>query len=293
MQCFHPIPAWRLPDGSVVLEEGLSGPSVEPGFHVPCGKCVGCRLERAREWGVRCEHEIKVSGPSSCVTLTYAPEYLPADGNLNHRHFQLFMKKLRKSGLFFRPRYFMCGEYGEIDSRPHFHSLLFGVWFDDRQYWRTVNGNKYFRSKTLEKFWTMGHCEIGPADFKAAAYIARYGMKQVNNEWSITPYGRVDLKTGEVKPTVPAYCRMSLKPGIGAGFFFKYRQEIVDFDHVIQDGRPSSLPRYYDKLIEKDDPELLRQLKIDRVDKAMRFDNSQDRRDAAEQIAKARLFSRS
>lgn len=87
------------------------------------------------------------------VTLTYRPESLPKDGTLDYRHFQLFMKKLRKKMVPKCPysvgsperdewlekneiRFYMCGEYGDQNWRPHYHAILFNCEFPDKVYWR-------------------------------------------------------------------------------------------------------------------------------------------------------------
>ena len=69
---------------------------------------------------------------NSFVTLTYDDDHLPEYNSLNYKHFQDFMKRLRKShnGV----RFYMCGEYGEDFSRPHYHALLFNCFFPDRSF---------------------------------------------------------------------------------------------------------------------------------------------------------------
>lgn len=71
-------------------------------------------------------HESQSHDFSCFVTLTYDDEHMPYGGDLHYRHFQLFLKKLRKR--LGRPvRYFMCGEYGDRLGRPHYHAILIGV----------------------------------------------------------------------------------------------------------------------------------------------------------------------
>ena len=46
---------------------------------VPCGKCLGCHLDRAREWSDRClmEMDARPDAPAYFLTLTYSNQFLP------------------------------------------------------------------------------------------------------------------------------------------------------------------------------------------------------------------------
>jgi hypothetical protein len=54
------------------------------GLKIPCGQCIGCRLEYSRQWAMRCHHEASLHIFNSFITLTYDPEHLPQDGSLKH-----------------------------------------------------------------------------------------------------------------------------------------------------------------------------------------------------------------
>ena len=45
-------------------------------LEIPCGQCIGCKLERSRQWAMRCVHEALLHEENSFITLTYAPEAL-------------------------------------------------------------------------------------------------------------------------------------------------------------------------------------------------------------------------
>lgn len=262
---------------------------------VSCGQCNGCRLARSREMAVRCVHEDRMHGiPGSFVTLTYDEEHLPYDGSVSNEHHQKFIRALRDRLRPFKPaeyfvtdketgevkeeawpRYYMCGEYGAdeygtIDGlrkfrigpgRPHYHYLLFGYNFPDKKYWKSHRGHEYYRSPFLEEIWTKGHSIIGHVTPETAAYTARYVMKKQTGEQSREHYERVLPTTGEVVSIEPEFCRMSLKPGIGARWFEKHgQQDIYDSgDFVSINGKRYKTPRYYDKLYEDlDERELLR-----------------------------------
>ena len=94
--CFHPLDAWQCSNGDVVFTDNLARNDVIRRLSLPCGRCVGCRLERSRQWAVRCMHEASMHMFNSFVTLTY-DDHLPEYNSLNYKHFQDFMKRLRKS----------------------------------------------------------------------------------------------------------------------------------------------------------------------------------------------------
>ena len=186
MACYHPIPAWRnvsenRSDNRLVFEYHpmrCIGPT--PDLQVPCGQCVGCRLERSRQWALRCVHEASLHKENCFITLTYNDEHLPEHGHLIYRDFQLFMKRLRKrTGV--RVRFYMCGEYGENFGRPHFHACLFGYNFPDLVRWKAGKSTLY-RSKLLESLWTDGYSSVGEVSFESAAYVARYILKKVTGD---------------------------------------------------------------------------------------------------------------
>lgn len=284
MACFHPLEAWQLEDNRVVFVE--TGP-VKRALSLPCGQCVGCRLERSRQWAVRCVHESQMHEHSSFVTLTY--EQL-SSSSLVYRDFQLFMKRLRASSK--TPvRFFMAGEYGEDFARPHFHALLFGVFFQDRVPLRKMpSGAQLYRSARLEALWPHGFSSVGDVTFESAAYVARYVMKKITGDAAGSHYESVE-DTGEIVSRVPEFCRMSLKPGIGATWFEKYRDEVFPIDQVVVNGVKMKPPRYYDKFLAKVDAPELADVEFGRFVRAAACepDNSPERLAVREVVTRARL----
>jgi len=196
MACYHPVQAYLGEDGVVTFAERRTHGSVSC-LRLPCGKCVGCRLERSRQWAVRCMHEAQLHDRNCFITLTYDEAHVPAGFSLRYRDFQLFMKKLRKFAG--HPvRFFMCGEYGGEHSRPHFHACLFGFDFPDKvQFKRVGGGAVIYRSSVLERLWLQGFSTIGAVTFESAAYVARYVMKKLDGALtSVDDTGSVDTNTG-------------------------------------------------------------------------------------------------
>lgn len=98
------------------------GPKFEK-LPVPCRKCWRCRKNRVNDYAARCMAEAMYSQRVCAITLTYAPRDDLADKILHPKHFQLFMKLLRRAG--HKVRYLVVGEYGDLKGRAHFHAILF------------------------------------------------------------------------------------------------------------------------------------------------------------------------
>lgn len=263
MTCYFPLHAFKgrgsEPSKTLVVfkrSDSFRGERLD----LPCGQCVGCRLERSRQWATRCMHEASLHDKNCFLTLTYDQANLPADGSLNLRHFQLFMKSLRKQ---YGPgiRFYHCGEYGDELARPHYHALLFNHDFEDKRFFSERSGNRIYTSGSLSRLWPHGFSVIGDITFQSAAYVARYVMKKVTGVKSEAFYGS----------RKPEYSTMSRRPGIGAGWFKKFSGDVVSRDGVIVNGHASRVPRFYDSLWGKLDPAGAALAKIARAENAERF----------------------
>lgn len=236
---------------------------------VPCGSCIGCRFERSRQWALRCVHEASLHEENCFITLTYSPDHLPLDHSLDKSHFQKFMKRLRKRFSGTTIRFFHCGEYGELNGRPHYHACIFGFDFPDKVLHTTTRvGDKLYRSKILTKIWGKGDENqqlIGELNFKTAAYTARYIMKKITGDKADEHYRYVDEKTGEVFNIQPEYTTMSRRPGIARDWYEKYKSDVYPSDKVIMNGVSMYPPKFYDSLLEKDNPFLYDDIKFDRL----------------------------
>ena len=180
------------------------------------------------------------------------------------------MKDLRKHFYPKLVRFFHCGEYGDDTSRPHYHSCLFGIEFEDQYIWRYQNEKPIYRSETLESIWRKGICTVSPLNWKTAAYTARYIMKKINGPDALHHY--VDQDTGACLK--PEYITMSLKPGLGSSWFDKYHTDLYPSDEVILNGKRYPVPRYYDKKLELINPDLLVKMKAKRL--AFALEHSKD-----------------
>lgn len=206
---------------------------------------------------------------NSFLTLTYRKEELPLHGTLNYKDHTDFMKKLRK---YFEPRtirYYSCGEYGETNLRPHFHSCLFNLDFDDKELWKTQKGEKLYVSPTLNKIWGKGLAVIGEMTYASAAYVARYTLKKVRGPDAFLHYQVEHPITGEVHDAEPEDARMSRNLGIP--WLEKYKSDVYaqDFFHI--NGKKVRPPKAYDRWLEKTDPDLWKRVKARREINGERF----------------------
>lgn len=291
MPCYKPLQAFKTAGGEVVFQE-LRRYNITHTLALPCGQCIGCRLERSRQWAVRCVHEASLYENNCFVTLTYATEWLDPNGSLQHRDFQLFMKRLRKRYPQQKIRYYMCGEYGEQNQRPHFHACLFNFDFEDKiAFKRTIEGNTLWESTALKQLWPYGHASLGEVNFQTAAYVARYVMKKINGQQAKKHYEKTDSETGEITNRKPEYTKMSLKPGIANAWLKKWTQDVYPHGKVIINGKEANPPKYYDKLFKKMDPDAMELLAEQRDQEGRRRyqDNTPERLATKETVAQARL----
>lgn len=247
---------------------------------LPCGQCTMCRLERSRQWAVRCQHEATLHKENAFITLTYSDEYCP--GQLEYQDYQKFMRRLRKRFPEKANRFFMCGEYGPQLQRPHYHACLFGTDFPDKTIWqKTSSGSDLYRSKILEELWPWGHSSVGELTYASAAYTARYCMKKTtgwNARWA---YGG---KT-------PEFVHMSLKPGIGAKWIEKWQKDVYPHDYVIINGVKTKPPKYYDMRYKKINEASYEEIKTERLNNSRQKyeDNTPQRLQDKEECAKAKI----
>ena len=273
MACFTPLEAWRYFDASsqsfkLTFKRGKAELPGCQRILLPCGQCMGCRIERSRQWAIRCVHEAQLHKENCFITLTYSPEFLPEDGTLVKKHFQDFMKRLRKRfckysdepllppGTPFRHdlgnrclnpiRFFACGEYGKKLSRPHYHAILFGFDFPDKELFCVRNGERLYISKALQELWPYGISSIGSVSFESCAYVARYCTKKITGKKAKEHYG----------DRLPEFTLMSRRPGIAAQWIEEFSDDVYPHDFVVTSkGKKVRTPRYYDKRMEIIDPE--------------------------------------
>lgn len=290
MSCFRPLNAYRTRSGEVrVGWDRGDGRWME----LACGKCIGCRLERARAWKVRILHEAQLYDSNLVLTLTYADEFLPRSLSLEYPDFQGFMKRLRRrfSGVSLGPdggrpvRFFVAGEYGGMTNRPHFHAILFNFRFPDMI--KLQNG--FFSSRVAEQLWRSGNVVIdGSVTPEGAAYVAGYVLSK---QYRHAREDVLHLKTGELTSRRKEFVVMSRRPGIGAWWYERFASDLFPQDHAVSEGKEFKVPRFYLERykLQADGGELEEVLEA-RYDRAalQRIENSRQRRAVREEVAERR-----
>lgn len=278
MTCYYPLSGYRSKEinpstgkRAIVFnkEDGYADRPVK----LPCGQCVGCRLERSRQWAVRCYHEASLYDRNCFLTLTYDDLSLPwvrskekkraVVGSLHPPDFVNFMKRLRKKygeGI----RFYHCGEYGPLNFRPHHHCIIFNHDFLDKKLWKYSNDQPLFTSESLKELWPWGFSSIGDATFESAAYCARYILGKATGE-EAKKYERVDETTGEVFELKPEYTTMSRMPGIGKPWLEKYESDAYPNDFIVVRGKKMRPPKFYDEQIEAQCKKTFRNIKRRRI----------------------------
>lgn len=284
MSCYRPLVG--IPDGFTengkvhyAIKGNLDLPFVRKehpdAVLIPCGKCIGCRLDYSRSWADRMMLELETAKKAIFVTLTYrnqfahATEYeyatapddcyfpigqgerldgshllMPVSFTLDKRDFQLFMKRLRRNKLFegVKLRFYAAGEYGESTYRPHMHFILFGVGLDDipdlHSFGVNEFGQTYYLSDTFARIWRNGFVLLSDVSWQTCAYVARYVTKKLGN----------DVLMRDYLNQIPEFSLMSRKPGIGREYLAQH-PDCLDLESVNistpDGGRKISIPRYY------------------------------------------------
>lgn len=321
MTCFSPLQAVRIessenPIRIVSSLQAAQLPAIYDRYRLqlPCGKCVGCRLQYSKSWAVRNMHEAQYHEmndlPCTFVTLTYDDEYNYKNGGaLNYRDVQLFLKRLRKgmkerysdyafsSNKDLPIRFYLCGEYGSRTLRPHYHILFYNLGFyDEKLYKVSSTGYRLYNSSSLSSFWvdpwsdtTIGFAVTGNVTFASAGYVARYCVKKALQGKSVHIFNH---DTGEWLPD--EFTQMSRKPGIAYEWFKLYHKSVYPDDKVIMgNGMFYKPPRYYDNLLEKMDGQLFQDIKQSRIEFAsspsQKADNSLERLIVKEKIQLKKL----
>jgi len=250
-------------------------------------------------------HEASLYDPTEChfITLTYTDEELRETGptymgknrygqpqlkggSLVVRDWQNFAKKARKRiGPF---RFFHCGEYGDLEGRPHYHAAIFGWKLHDLVAdGQTKSGADARHSELLEHTWGKGRTQQGDLTFESAAYVARYIMKKVNGRKKEEGHYDIVSPTGEILgEKKDEYTTMSRNKGIGKGWIEKWEKDVYPRDEIIINGKKTRPPKFYDGHYEILNEKEMQKIKGKRAAKGKKraADNTPDRLKTKEKI---------
>lgn len=260
---------------------------------IPCGQCIGCRLEYSRQWAIRCMNEAKMWKNNYFVTLTYRDEHLPCADNIlvnestgevvldeitgevkvieSHplvpddltKFIKLLRRELEYHYNWTGVRFYACGEYGSKYQRPHYHIILFNMPELDLDIYSKRNNFIIFTSNFIDKVWKKGYNTVAEVNFDTCAYVSRYMLKKHKGK---------DFEFYSDNGLVPEFTRCSRRGGIGQKYFEDNWQRIYAHDEDVL-STPSGVryikpPKYYDKLFDIDHAEYLSYLKQKRKESA-------------------------
>lgn len=202
-------------------------------------------------------HEAEAFERKCFVTWTYDDEHLPSDCSVDRSVLQKALKRLRKALPGVKIRYYMCGEYGEQNGRPHYHAVLLGVEPD----WKTevTRWGKGYRviKGPLTETWPFGHVHAGTVTGDSIRYVTDYIGKAVLGKGADSAYG------ARRKP----FALMS--KGVGLAWCNTHAAELRESLGCTFKGAPIALPRYYCKKLDitSKDPRVVekRQTKLGEV----------------------------
>lgn len=303
MACYHPLFAFRVLGQTDKRFTGFRNYDYSEEYKkihkelefttIPCGNCIGCRLDYSKQWAMRCMLEAKDHEFNEFITLTYDEEHVPkAQGvtnfetgevgevkTLDFDDLQKFMKRLRieferKYGVT-DIRFYACGEYGEKKERPHFHIICFNCPLPDKKLEKVSRkGSKQYSSEFLTKIWGKGLVRTSPVNFETCAYVARYVMKKTKGKEAVELFEDTGRKNENV--------RMSRRPGIARKYFDENKGKIYECDEIWIKNKygaiPMKPPKYYDRLYDIDNHEEMESLKKHRKEIAVKIDKSEERR---------------
>lgn len=223
---------------------------------VGCGKCMECRKQKARQWQVRLQEDIRVNKNAKFVTYTFSERELQKlDNEIKgltgydrdneicrlavRRYTERWRKKYGKT-----LRHWLVTELGHQNTeRVHMHGI---VWTDE--------------VKDIKKIWKYGWVWIG--DYVSAKTI-NYIVKYVN---------KVDEKHKEYNS------KIYTSKGIGRNYMErrdvernKYRAGKTIETYKTRQGVEIALPIYYRNKIYKDDEK--EALWLEKLDEGVRYVN--------------------
>lgn len=286
MACYHPQCVLVPSCGPVrFLQQDYPVGSTPLGriVYVPCGNCLGCRLDRRHEVTVLQCCEAAVSQHSNWfITLTYAHNPV----TLVKSDIQAFNEQMRKYMKYhgFKWRFYGCGEYGGQFGRPHFHmsvfdvpdSVMLGIDLDVDSFKARrralekgrilrlpaplvdSEGREYWQSPIIAERWTYGAHKIYRANRQTFEYVAGYVVKKLT--------GKAGKEWREKEGKISEF-QFQSRPSIGRPWFDRYKDSIAvpHGDSLVNDCVAVGdvqwrVPRLMSKWFERDDGLALKRL---------------------------------
>ena len=276
MPCTTPLQGYKTFGGAITfkLSEAMSvsksGSPVK--LDVPCGQCMHCRLEKARQWAVRMSLEEQLHDESIFLTLTYDNKHYPPNGGLVKSDVQNFVRRLKEKVAPKKIKYYFVGEYGDQTNRPHYHAIIYGYEpaANTIEQISNENGMPLYSSTELTKLWSkrkgtdpIGYAVYGHVNWDTCSYVARYVTKKIND--SPEANTNVDNEARfKYRGNIQEFALSSRNPAIGKEWLDKYYDETVRDDYIVLNGKKMLPPKYFDDQIRKKDEEVYNKIKKNR-----------------------------
>lgn len=241
MKCADPVLCYNAPDGkrhwrhfslaSKIFIEHLHDQVFD------CGKCLFCRKKKAYELACRCVLHASLYNENCFLTLTYDEKKEGYHNVLDYSDIQRFKKRLRSYvSRNFNGRkieIFNVHEYGK-NRKKHWHLVVFGFDFEDKEIFTYKNGIPLFKSKRLQSLWNAGFGSIGDVTEASAMYQAQYMEKDFKNHFGASQFRS-----------------KSQHSGIGKKYFLNHYRQILRLGFIPINGRRLPVPRYFERLADK------------------------------------------
>jgi hypothetical protein len=230
---------------------------------------------------VRAVHEASLHRRSMFATLTYSDEHLPDLHSLSRRDVQLFLKRVRKwcksQGLP-SPRFYGCAEYGPQTLRPHYHIIIFGLWFDDgKPVGRSPAGTVLRASETLSQLWGLGKADFAEFTGKAASYVAQYTMAKFESHYGDLLKPVTDPRSGEFGHRRLPFSITPSRPALGIPWLEMFSDDVFNHDQIVlPDFKESGRVATYDEWLKARKPERYEEIKAARLAAAIAGQSSDE-----------------
>lgn len=256
------------------VRDPVSGNLLFERLEIPCGQCLGCRLQYSRQWADRCMMELEDHDTAYFLTLTYDDKFINQDNQIGRtrRYYsdpetgeakvslslckddlQRFWKRVRRN--LGQVRYYACGEYGDKSKRPHYHAIVYDLKLPDLKFYKFSGlKNRYYTSDILNKQWIdtdtgvpCGFIVVGEVSWETCAYTARYVMKKAKG---------VGADIYDTFNMEPEFVVMSRRPGIGAKYYDRHYEDFLNYGECYINTDSGSVncktPRYFKNKLDND-----------------------------------------
>lgn len=253
------------------LEAPPGGQLITDSDLVPCGQCLGCRLDYARSWSARMMLEAKQYKKNECwfVTFTYNDEHLPKMHHVREKvynpitgAYKYAWREVQNEVLDletgeYKPspfssvdkrvhellmknirneygagvRFFASWEYGSKSFRPHGHYIFFGLPMDDLEYYKCTDDG-YILYKCPRLQRTCWKDEQGNELGYVIAGSVDFDSCNYVARYTIKKRKYVDVSAYKELGVEPEFCVMSRRPGIGSKYFEEKYKDIYETDSI-------------------------------------------------------------